>query len=145
MTTFKKRGPLFGTNSSEIDYLHIGHVMSFLRLKLTIEFISGIKNTTRCLVLEIPFFPIVKGIGGVSGQNEVFIDSYSLRAKFLGAFYGIEKSFSVVELSRDEFSKNGKILYIWGIFKFLIGDLKLYLIFGPRSVSGPHIWPSGCI
>ena len=55
----------------------------------------------------------IKGIGGgVSGQNEVFIDSYSLRAKFSGAFYGIEKAFSVVELSRDEFSKNGKILYI---------------------------------
>ena len=36
--------------------------------------------------------------GGVLGQNEVFIGSYSLRAKFLGAFYGIEKAFSVVEL-----------------------------------------------
>ena len=83
--------------------------------------------------------------GGVLGQNEVFIDSYSLCVKFSGAFYGIEKAFSVVQLSRDEFSKNGKILYILGIFKFSIGDLKSYLIFGPRSVSGPHIWPSGCI
>ena len=57
-------------------------------------------------------------MGEVSGQNEVFIDSYSLRVKFSGAFYGIEKAFSVVELSRDEISKNGKSYPFWGFSNF---------------------------
>ena len=91
---------------------------------------------------------VFKGIGRRGSRAKkmrfllILIDSVP---NFQAFFYGIEKAFSVVELSRDEFSKNGKILYILGIFKFSIGDLKSYLIFGPRSVSGPHIWPSGCI
>ena len=89
---------------------------------------------------------MLKGIGGgVSGQNEVFLDSYSLCTKFSDAFYGIEKACSVVEISRDEFLKNAKILYISRIFKFSIDNISKFLIFCPKSVSSPHIWPSCCI
>ena len=60
MTRFRVRGPLFGTNSLKQGLIHMGHVKPFLRPKLTVEPISGIKNATRCLVFEILIFPIVK-------------------------------------------------------------------------------------
>ena len=79
------------------------------------------------------------------GQNGVLIDSYCPSPKFSGTFYGIEKARSVAEISRVEISKNREILYILGIFKFSFRDLGKSLIFGPKSISGPHIGPSCCI
>ena len=39
-----------------------------------------------------------KAIGGVSGKNEVFNVSKSISYALSGTFYGIEKSFLVVEI-----------------------------------------------
>ena len=65
---------------------------------------------------------MLEGIGGVLGQNEVFIDSYSLSAKYLGALYGIEKGFSVFRFSI--------FLGIWNHTLFLAPDQFLGPIFG---------------
>ena len=82
----------------------------------------------------------LKGIGGgVLGQNGDLSDSYSLSAKFSDAFYGIEKARSVVDISRDEFSKAALILYILKILKISIVDVSQFIIFGSISVSGAHI------
>ena len=96
-------------------------------------------------IFEKSYFQALKGTGGVWGQNRDLSDSYSPSAKFSDAFYGIEKACSVFEISRDEFSKIAKIPYILRIFKFSIDDISKFLIFGPKSVSRPHIWPSCCI
>ena len=112
--------------------MKLGSVSSFLTLQ---------KLSTQ-LIMK---FCLIKGIGGVWGQIWDLSDSYSPSTKFSDAFYGIEKACSVVKISRDEFLKNAKILYILRIFKFSIDDISQFLIFGPKSVSRPHIWPSCCI
>ena len=51
--------------------------------------------------------------------------------------YGIEKACSVVEISRDEFAKNAKIVYILMILKFSIGEISKFLILAPDQFLDP--------
>ena len=76
------------------------------------------------------------GLGGGSSveMRFFFILIGPFQALFTGFFM---ERFLIVELSSHEFSKNGKILYILGIFKFSIGNLGTTLIFGPDQFLGP--------
>ena len=89
MTGFKERAPPGGTFFSENGHSDIWHIIPFFGSKFYVEFISGIKNATRRLLLEIqfshtflPIFPIqhLSAFSIVSLLKKINLRRYSILA-----------------------------------------------------------------